>query len=118
MEGEKFQIRDLRNGDWFWVNRLVLDCPYLRPSDKMVYLTLAYFAGKNKQKVYPSLETICRLAGVKRNTAVNSIKKLEEYFFIKVERKEGRVNIYTLLKLTDSRPVQKINWFLPGSGKI
>ena len=107
---QKIIIRDLRNGDWFWANRIVLESPYLTPATKVVYCALASFTGK-KQTVYPSIRTICRLASVKRNTAVSSIKQLEKYKFIEADRKIGKVTRYTLLKLTDNQVVQNLNQF-------
>ena len=45
---EKAQVRDLRNGDWFWANKLVLESPYLTTGAKLVYCALAFFADNKK----------------------------------------------------------------------
>lgn len=110
MEQQKLQVRDLRNGDWLWINKLVLDHPYLTSSAKVIYSALAYFANNDTQKSYPSIKKIMELTGLgSRSTIVSSIKKLEEYYFISAKRKGGKVTEYTLLKLTDSQPVHKLN---------
>lgn len=125
MEEEiKPQVRDLRNGDWLWINKLILDHPYLTSSAKIVYSALAYFADNSTQKAYPGIEKLGELTGLNRSTVMRSIEKLEEYYFIRVEKKEGRVNRYILLKLTDSRPVAKCDpsrketLFIPGIGAV
>lgn len=103
-------IRDTRNGDWFWANKLVLDHPYFKASTKLVYLALAYFANNETQKAFPSIKTIMKMAGLgSRTTIINSIKQLEKYHFIEAKREKGKVSEYVLLKITDSRLVQKVN---------
>jgi len=117
MEEEKPKVRDLRNGDWFWINKLVLNCPYLTPFDKLVYCALTYFADNKIQKVYPTIKKLLLLTGLEsKTTIIDSIKELEKYCFIKVKRTKGKISEYTLLKLTDSKPVKK--WFIPGTGLV
>lgn len=121
MEQQQLQVRDLRNGDWYWINKLVLDHPYLTSSAKIVYCALAYFANNKTQKAFPSIKKIMELTGLgSRTTIVNSIKKLEGYCFIIAERKKGRITEYTLLKLTDSKPVHNLNQYRlrPDQSKI
>ena len=43
------------------------------------------------------------------NEIIESIKKLEQYYFIKAEKTIGKINRYTLLKLTDNKLVKKVN---------
>ncbi len=109
MEKEKPQVRDVRNGDWLWINKLVLEHPYIANSAKLVYSALAYFANNNTQEAFPSFETIMQLTGLKRRVITTAIKQLEEYYFIQVERDKGKVNQYILLKLTDSTLVQNVH---------
>lgn len=121
MEDQKPKIRDLRNGDWLWINKLILDHPYLTSSAKIVYSALAYFADNSTQKAYPSVETLSKLTGLNRSTVIRALKKLKKYYFIGIEQKEGRVNRYVLLKLTDSKPVAKCDHsklFIPGMGLV
>ena len=105
---EDFKVRDTRNGEWFWVNRLVLEHPYLTKQAKLVYCALASFTSHKKQKAFPSITTLCRLASVRRSTAIDAIKSLEKYKFIKADKKEGKVTQYTLLKLLDEKPKASI----------
>ncbi len=106
---EDFKVRDTRNGEWFWANKLVLNHPYTQPTTKLVYLALAYFANNNTQKSYPSIEKISKLLGLSRPTVISSIKSLEEYHFIKSKKTQGKVSEYRLLKIIDERPVKKFN---------
>ncbi len=105
----KPQVRDLRNGDWYWVNKLVLEHPYLANSAKLVYMALAYHSNNNTQESFPGYERIMQLTGLKRRIITIAVKKLEEYYFIKVERIKGKVNEYKLLKLTDSKVVHNVH---------
>ena len=108
---DKIKIRDLRNGEWFWVNRLVLDHPYFTASTKLIYHALAYFANNKTQEAYPSIKRIKELTGLgSRTTIVGAIKELEKYHFIRVKRKKGKTSEYILLKLIDSKPVQKLDY--------
>lgn len=109
MADQKLIIRDVRNGDWFWANKLLLDHPYFTPATKLTYCALTYFANNNTQKAHPSIETISKITGLSRPTITSAIKVLEKYHFIKVDKKSGKVNKYTLLKITDSRPVKNFN---------
>ena len=82
-------------------------------------MALAYFANNKTQKAYPTFNKIMQLTGLKRRILTFAIKQLEKYHLIKVERKRGKISEYALLKLTDSKPVQKLHSsFLPGSGTI
>ena len=120
----KPNVRDLRNGNWLWINKLVLEHPYLTNSAKLVYAALAYFADNKNQQAFPNYETIMRLTGLKRRVITNAVKQLEGYYFIEVQREKGKVNQYVLLKLTDSKPVHKMRlskekgWFIPGIGPV
>lgn len=119
----KVKVRDVRNGDWLWINKLVLDHPYLTSSAKVVYSALAYFTNDN-QKSYPSFEKIANLTHLKRITVIKAVKQLKEYHFIEIVKNPGKTNYYILLKLTDSKPVKKIypskkrGWFIPGTGVV
>ena len=103
---KKIIIRDTRNGEWFWVNNLVLKHPYLTKQAKLVYCALTSFSGHNGQKVYPSITTLCKLASVRRSTAIKAIKQLEKYRFIETEKIDGKVTKYILLKLVDDKPIK------------
>jgi len=107
-KNENFEVRDQRNGEFYWVNKLILDHPYLNPSTKLIYHALAYFANNTTQEAFPGVETIAKMTSLKRITVLRAIKQLEEYFFIKVIRTSGKKNRYVLLKIVDSKPVKKI----------
>ena len=97
---KKPQVRDLRNGDWLWINKRILEHKNLNASDKLVYSALAYFANETDQKCYPSIEKLKKLTGLTRPTIIKAIRRLERVNAIRVERKEGRISIYYLLKIT------------------
>ena len=98
-ENHKPEVRDLRNGDWFWINKQILEDTDLKASDKLVYSALAYFAGNTNQMCYPSISQLIQLTGLTRPTIINAIKNLENRGYIKVERSAGRISVYYLLKI-------------------
>ncbi|MHA1225107.1 MAG: helix-turn-helix domain-containing protein [Candidatus Hodarchaeales archaeon] len=97
MKEENFEVRDLRNGDWYWVERAILQYKKFNASDKLVYHALAYFVNQ-KQKCRPSTRTIMELTGLTQPTVLKSLKKLEEAKAISILRRSGKVSLYTLLK--------------------
>ena len=98
-EQEKPQVRDLRNGDWYWTNKQILQNKDINSSDKLTYQALAYFASNTQQKCFPSIPTLEELTGLTRPTIIKSIRRLEGIKVIEVEREQGRVSVYYLLKI-------------------
>ena len=95
---EPIEIRDARNGEWFWVEKTVWQNTLLTSSDKVAYGTLAYFANGKTQSSYPSLIKIAKQSALSERQVALSIKKLEKLKYISVKRHFGKSNIYTLLK--------------------
>jgi len=96
---KKFEVRDLRNGDWAWVYKSVISDPHLTAQDFRVYSTLASFDGDN-HRIFPSYDLIAKMAKVSRSTALRSIHNLVEVGYIGIEKGGGRKisNSYNLLK--------------------
>src|SRR3990167_1241890 len=95
---ENFEVRDTRNGEWFWVYSSVISDQHITPGDKLFYSALATFGGY--EVIKPSLGVIAKRCALSERAAIDSIRKLEEVGYIKVERRGGRhlTNIYYLLK--------------------
>ena len=91
------EIRDGRNGNWFWVDKIVWQDKRLSASDKVVYGTLAYFANNRNQQAFPSYTTLEEYSGVSERQCYRSIKHLESFKYIQIKRKSGKPNLYTLL---------------------
>jgi DNA-binding transcriptional MocR family regulator len=97
-----FVIRDRRNSEWYWVQKSVLSSPLLKPSSKLVYNALAYFANNKSQTAFPSTRTIASLIKVSRNTVYAALEELEKHKFISVNKYNGKCNLYTLLKVVQN----------------
>lgn len=98
---KQIEIRDFRNGDWFWVEKSVWENSLLTSSDKVVYGTLAFFSNVKTQRAFPSFKRISEQSGVSQRQAVYSIKKLERLRYIEIVEKGGgkkNPNVYKLLK--------------------
>lgn len=102
-----FEVRDMRNGEWYWVQKEVLASKKINASDKLVYSALAYYSNQKSQSCYPSYDTLAELINISRRTVYSSISKLRRFKFIAVVKDEGKVNHYELLKIThaNSAPV-------------
>lgn len=90
-------IRDGRNGGWFWVDKEVWLDEGLSQSDKVVYGTLAYFANNKNQLAFPSIDNISKYSSASKRQVYKSIKILEINKYIAVIRNHGKPNKYTLI---------------------
>jgi hypothetical protein len=97
---EHFEVRDMRNSEWFWVHKCVMEYKGFSSSDKLVYMALCYFASSGNQKCRPSIRTLSMLTGLTKPTILKSLKKLEGAMVIKIDKREGLSSVYTLLKVS------------------
>lgn len=93
------EIRDHRNGNWFWIQTHVWRDSRLSLSDKSVYGTLASYCNQ-KQQSFPSVETISRDSGVSERHVYRCLKELEGFGYVSVTRQTGKPNLYTLIHTT------------------
>ena len=93
------EIRDNRNGSWYWVHTHVLRDNRLSASEKVIYSTIASYTNQH-QTSYPSIKRISKDSGIAERHVYRCLKKLEKLELISVKRqaKQGKNNIYTLLK--------------------
>jgi len=96
---EKTEIRHIRNGGWFWINKKVLQLfsRSLKSSGLAVYNVLASFANSKSQACFPTQKTIAELIGMSKRTVIRRIRQLKELGLLSVEKKRGRC-LYRLLK--------------------
>lgn len=101
------QIRDLRDGDWYWIHKEVIlrFGARLGPYGIAIYNVLALFAHSKTQACYPSQQRIADTLGCSRRTVFLYLKKLEKLRLVKLERKGRQGRIYILLRCApDSHP--------------
>jgi hypothetical protein len=105
-----FEIRDMRNGSWFWVQTHLWRDRTLSKADKLVYGTLASYANM-QQESFPGADRVADDAGVSERQVYYSIKVLEGRGYVGVERRRGKPNIYSLLKTTPATiaPLQNMH---------
>ena len=94
-------IRTGWNIQFFQSPNCIFDVEELNAYEKLCYLYLCRCADDAKQS-FPSYNTIAKKIGASRRTAINTIKKLELYGFLTVEKrrvakKKNASNIYTLI---------------------
>lgn len=99
---DDFKVRDLRNGEWFWIHKKVLEiiCDRIGPPGVAVYNWLARFSNSSNQTCYPSIKLLAQKSRISIRTCIRILKILETNSLIRKEKKEGKLNTYSLLKLT------------------
>jgi len=97
---EANHIRDLKNGSWFWVDKVIVQkyVPKIGTMGFIVYSFLASLADSN-QSCFPSQKYIAERLGCSRSTVNKSIKVLVKYGLIKKERKNRYHCTYSLIEI-------------------
>jgi len=102
MSDEKIQVRDVRNGDWYWVSKVILD-EYggrLKPIGIAIYNCLAAHANQ-EGFCFPSHGYIAKKIGASISSVQRGIRELIKLQIIRKSRKRYH-NVYYLLKLDRS----------------
>jgi len=107
MSDDALEIRDIRDGGWFWADNELIDKygKIIGPYGIAVYMGLARYANNNK--CWPSLKTIAKNIGTSRPTVKKAIDKLQATGLITVLRRrtsegDSDTNLYTLEKIKGS----------------
>jgi DNA-binding MarR family transcriptional regulator len=97
---EIIEIRNLRNGDWYWIHKAVIQKYGLKVGaiGIAVYNFLASLADRNRA-CFPSQRYISERLGYSRSYVNETLKLLERNGLIKIEKKGSYRRIYHLLKL-------------------
>lgn len=94
------KIRDIRNGDWYWIHKII----YQRYARKIgalglaLYNAYAYYADR-ESKCFPAQRRIAKELGIGRRTIQKLNKVLEKNGLIRIEsgKSKGRANTIYLL---------------------
>jgi len=109
MAEKKIQIRDLRNSDWYWIQREIYENYVSEIGIIGLALYNAYASySRNEGKCFPSQKTISEKLKLSIPTIIKYNKILEENNLIKIEsgKEKGIVNIVSLLKLKGIKQVK------------
>lgn len=95
-----YEIRDLRNGDWYWIHKAVINeyTSKVGATGVIVYSFLASLAN-NRQSCFPSQKYIAGKLGYSRATINRALQRLEENGLIRIEKRSRYHCIYHLLKV-------------------
>lgn len=95
------EIRDNRNGSWYWVHTHVLRDQKLSPSEKVIYSTIASYSN-TEQTAFPSIQLISKDSGISERHVYRCLQNLKKYRYLDIEQrgKQGKANLYTLVKTT------------------
>lgn len=96
----KIEVRDLRDGDWVWAHKAVLFSE-ISDSAYRVYCALGAYAGNTDQQSWPSFVTIAAKIHSSKSTVMRAMKLLEAVNLVRVDRRDGTSNLYTLLPVTE-----------------
>jgi biotin operon repressor len=96
----KIEVRDLRNGNWYWIHRAVIKeyTPKIGATGIAVYNFLASCAD-TRQSCFPSQKYIAEHLGYSRATVNKAIQVLEENKLIRIEKRSRYHCVYHLLKV-------------------
>ncbi len=96
----KIEVRDLRNGNWYWIHRAVIKeyTPKIGATGIAVYNFLASCVD-TRQSCFPSQKYIAEHLGYSRATINKTIKILEENELISIEKRSRYHCVYHLLKV-------------------
>ena len=102
MSDEKIKVRDLRNGDWYWINKVILDeyGEKLKPIGIAIYNCLAAHANQ-EGFCFPSHKHIANKIGASISSVQRGIRQLIKLEIIRKSRRRYH-NVYHLLKLDRS----------------
>ena len=102
MSDEKIKVRDLRNGDWYWINKVILDeyGEKLKPIGIAIYNCLAAHANQ-EGFCFPSHKHIAKKIGASISSVQRGIRELIKLNLVRKGRQRYH-NLYYLLKLDRS----------------
>jgi transposase len=102
MENQKIEVRDIKDGDWYWIPRAVFEdyAFKIRVIGLALYNAYSSYA-RDKGTAYPSQKVISQKLGISIKTIIRYNKILQDNGLIKIERKKGKgkTNLVTLLKV-------------------
>jgi uncharacterized protein YerC len=102
MSDEKIKVRDVRNGDWYWVSKVLLDeyGDRLKPIGIAIYNCLAAHANQ-EGFCFPSHKYIAAKIGASISSVQRGLRDLIRLRIISKARQRYH-NVYYLLKLDRS----------------
>lgn len=86
--------------DYVKVYKDFLNCKLLTAEEKLIYIALKSFVeyGKDTDKVYPSVETLCKITSMSKPRATRTITSLVKKGIIKKQRQGlTKANLYTIV---------------------
>jgi DNA-binding Lrp family transcriptional regulator len=107
VQNQKIEVRSIEDGNWYWISRRVLEgfASKIGAIGFALYSAYASYAG-NKGVAFPSQRTLARMLGISIKTIIKYNKKLQENGLIRIEKRKGRSNLITLLKIEGMNQVQ------------
>lgn len=102
MSDVKIKVRDLRNGDWYWINKVLIDehGEKIKPIGIAIYNCLAAHANQ-EGFCFPSHKHIANKIGASISSVQRGIRQLIKLNLIRKGRQRYH-NLYYLLKLDRS----------------
>jgi len=102
MENQTIEVRDIWDGDWYWIPRIVFEdyTPKIGVIGLALYNAYSSYA-RDKAVAFPSQETLAEKLGLSIKTIIKYNRILEANGLIRIERRKGKgkTNLVTLLKV-------------------
>lgn len=116
-KGGSFEVRDLREHNFFVVDNEFLDnnwMKFLKGAPAVVYFAICRHSDK-QQVSFPSIPYLVKETGYGKRQIIRAIKLLEFHQLISVSRQKGNHNMYSLI---NRKHWKKIKFAGYGSSKI
>jgi DNA-binding transcriptional regulator YhcF (GntR family) len=102
MENRIIEVRDIWDGDWYWIQRVVFEdyTPKIGVIGLALYNAYSSYA-RDKGIAFPSQKTLAEKLGLSIKTVIKYNRILEANGLIRIERRKGKgkTNLVTLLKV-------------------
>lgn len=83
---------------FLWMRYAVFDNENLSGSDILVYAALMRYVNNETFECFPSIKTLMSKTRLTNKTIYSCLDKLESEKLVHIQRKKGKVNLYTMLE--------------------
>jgi DNA-binding transcriptional regulator YhcF (GntR family) len=106
LENRTIEVRNIEDSEWYWIPRIVFEnyTPKIGVIGLALYNAYSSYA-RDKGVAFPSQKTLAEKLRLSIKTIIKYNKILEANGLIKIERRRGRTNLVTLLKIGDVKQV-------------
>lgn len=88
------RVIDYRTSKFVMIPQSLVRDTALKPTDKVVYMTLCLYANNTTKRAHPSVDAIADVSGVSRRTVFNALTALEDNGYVTRKKRQGKSGKY------------------------